>query len=157
MSKLGDWFSRLLGMGDDDQYDEEEILSPSTSTPVDTPIKDPIPRNVSKKKEVSVTTLNNVTVIVISPLSFDEAKKTVDHMKNNRPVVANFEDTDRALVQRFIDFVGGAIYSLDGTLEKITEFVFLFAPSSVSINSDDKSRFISDHTSARKNYFSEDK
>ncbi|HOI25021.1 MAG TPA: cell division protein SepF [Caldisericia bacterium] len=153
MSKFADWFNRLLGMGDDDE-DMEEEYTPAVSIPNTDIPRDSASRISPKKKELpAVTTINNVTVMVISPISFDEAKKAVDYIKGNRPVVANFEDTDRVLFQRFIDFVSGAVYSMEGKIEKISQFVFLFAPPNVLINAEDKKKFISESAAVNKKSF----
>lgn len=40
--------------------------------------------------------------------------------------------------ERIIDFLNGATYALDGSVEKIGEQVYLFTPSSVIIDIEDK-------------------
>ncbi len=152
MSKLMDWVHRLFGMEEDEDMDEGELSTSESPLPVDS-AKESSKSSYKKKESLSVTTINNVTVMVISPLSFEEAKKTVDYIKSQRPVVANFEDTERTLFQRFIDFVSGAIYSMDGKIEKISQYVFLFAPPNVLINAEDKRKFIAETSSANKKSF----
>ncbi len=157
MSKLTEWLQGLFGVEIDEEPDPPigRKEKPGTS-------EDHFPDQVSKKTSktsskskdstsVATTTINDVTVMVISPLNFEEAKKTVDFIKSQRPVVANFEDTERTLFQRFIDFVSGAIYSMDGKIEKISQYVFLFAPPNVLINAEDKRKFISKTSSPDSN------
>ncbi len=156
MGKIVGWFSRILGMDDDDQYEEDVSSSDQVSAPIETG-KESTARSVQRKKDsaASITTINNVTVMVISPIGFEEARKTVDYIKNQRPVVANFEDTERTLFQRFLDFVSGAVYSMDGRIEKISQYVFLFAPPNVLINAEDKRKFITESASVNKKTFLE--
>ena len=42
------------------------------------------------------------------------------------------------MTERIIDFLNGATYALDGSVEKIGEMVYLFTPSSVIIDIEDK-------------------
>jgi cell division inhibitor SepF len=57
------------------------------------------------------------------------------------------------LFQRFIDFVSGAVYSMEGKIEKISQYVFLFAPPNVCINAEDKKKFISESAAVNKKTF----
>ena len=79
-----------------------------------------------------------VKVVVIEPKSFDEAQEIIDDLKSGRPVIINFEDTDRELARRIIDFISGGAYALDGSTEKISNYVFLFVPKGVEITKETK-------------------
>ncbi|MDI6861109.1 MAG: cell division protein SepF [Caldisericia bacterium] len=79
-----------------------------------------------------------VKVVVIEPKSFDEAQEIIDDLKDGRPVIINFEDTDRELARRIIDFISGGAYALDGSTEKISNYVFLFVPKGVEITKESK-------------------
>ncbi|HPB34718.1 MAG TPA: cell division protein SepF, partial [Caldisericia bacterium] len=41
-----------------------------------------------------------VKVVVIEPKAYDEAQEIIDNLKDGRPVVINFEETDRELARR---------------------------------------------------------
>lgn len=81
---------------------------------------------------------SGVKVVVIEPKSFDEAQEIIDDLKGGRPVIINFEDTDRELARRIIDFISGGAYALDGSTEKISNYVFLFVPKGVEITKETK-------------------
>jgi cell division inhibitor SepF len=72
-------------------------------------------------------------VVVMQPSSFDEAREVSDHLKSRRTVVVNLEEVDAQAAQRIVDFVGGAVYALDGTVERVGSDIFLFAPSNVGV------------------------
>lgn len=78
-----------------------------------------------------------VKIMVVSPLSFDEAEKLAGHLKSRKPVIVNFENTSRDQAQRIIDFLSGAALALNGSTLKITAQTFLFVPSNVSVHADD--------------------
>jgi cell division inhibitor SepF len=73
------------------------------------------------------------TIVLFEPLNFEEGRKIADNLKAKKPVVVNLERMDHDAARRCIDFLSGTIYALNGSVEKIAESVFLFAPASVSI------------------------
>lgn len=122
---IGDWFKNILGLSDEEDIERQE---PEIE---ETPVKE------SRKAEGQImTSLGKLTVVVTSPSSFDEARKAVDSLKQGRPIMANFEDTDKEVARRFIDFASGAVYALDGMVEKVGKNVFLFATKNVAVSSE---------------------
>lgn len=91
-----------------------------------------------EEEDLIVTDTGKVNVVVIEPRAYDEAQEIIDNLKEGRPVVINFEDTDRELARRIIDFLSGGAYALDGTTEKISNYVFLFVPKGVEITKETK-------------------
>jgi cell division inhibitor SepF len=73
-------------------------------------------------------------VIVIEPKSFDDAQQVANCLKEKRPVVINFENTDEEAAKRIIDFVSGTTYALSGEIKKVGRNVFLCAPSNVNVS-----------------------
>lgn len=91
-----------------------------------------------EEEDLIVTDTGKVNVVVIEPRAYDEAQEIIDNLKEGKPVVINFEDTDRELARRIIDFLSGGAYALDGTTEKISNYVFLFVPKGVEITKETK-------------------
>ncbi|MCX8095599.1 MAG: cell division protein SepF [Caldisericia bacterium] len=89
-------------------------------------------------ESITVGEESGVKVVVIEPKSFDEAQEIIDDLRDGRPVIINFEDTDRELARRIIDFISGGAYALDGSTEKISNYVFLFVPKGVEITKETK-------------------
>ncbi|MCK5743454.1 MAG: cell division protein SepF [Caldisericia bacterium] len=118
---IGDWFKSLLGMDDE----EEEVYEGEDAT-ISTPKIDPVIKSA----------LSKMTVVVMNPTSFEEARKSVDSLKHGKPIMANFEETESDIARRFIDFVSGACYALDGMVEKIGKNVFLFATKNIAVSSE---------------------
>ena len=75
-------------------------------------------------------------VCVIKPSTFEDAREIAETLLSNQTVILNMEGLDLGLSQRIIDFSSGACYSIDGTLQKISNFIFLLTPSSVDISGD---------------------
>lgn len=94
--------------------------------------------NRSGANVVSIHTGKGLKVIVCEPERFEEAQALTDHLKNRRQVIVNFESTKPEISQKIIDFISGAVYSLDGQSQQLGQNIFLFAPSSVEITNDHK-------------------
>lgn len=75
-------------------------------------------------------------VRVIQPTSFEDAREIAETLLSNKTVILNMEGLDLALAQRIIDFTSGACYSIDGTLQKISNYIFILTPASVNIDGD---------------------
>ena len=74
-------------------------------------------------------------LVVIEPKSFDECPKLVDSLKGRRPVIINLENVETETAKKIFDFLSGAIYALNGGVQKVSNNIFIFAPESVDIAS----------------------
>ncbi|MGI6604545.1 MAG: cell division protein SepF [Firmicutes bacterium] len=72
-------------------------------------------------------------VVIVQPESFEAAQAIADHLKSRRTVVVNLEGMDEVTSQRIVDFVSGAAFALNGSVERVGDEIFLFAPSNVDI------------------------
>ncbi|MBA3993995.1 MAG: cell division protein SepF [Cyanobacteria bacterium DS2.3.42] len=78
-------------------------------------------------------------VLVIEPRQFEESIDIVEHLRGRKSVLLNLHMLDNENSQRVVDFLSGACHAIDGHQQRIGEGVFLFAPSSVVINSESTS------------------
>ncbi len=70
--------------------------------------------------------------------TFDDARRAADGLKDGQQQIVNLEQTPADMAERITDFLNGATYALDGSVEKIGEQVYLFTPSTVVIDIEDK-------------------
>ena len=82
----------------------------------------PVPQNLAAMK-----------MIVYHPVCYDDAQNIVDNLKNRRPVIVNMEELEGSCAQRVLDFLLGAIYAQNGTINKISRGIFLVAPHDVDV------------------------
>jgi len=80
------------------------------------------------------TAAKQVKVMVVEPVSFDDAQHVAEHLKSRKPVVVNLENTDADVAKRMIDFVSGTTYALSGSIQKIGNHIFLCAPNNVDVS-----------------------
>lgn len=75
-----------------------------------------------------------VRVVVLEPANFDDSQKVADYLRNNQPVVVNFEATESLVTKRMTDFISGTIYALGGSMKKIGRNILVCAPKNVDID-----------------------
>ena len=73
-------------------------------------------------------------VTVIEPRSFSESAQIVKKLLDKKTVILHLDLLDKEQSQRTIDFVCGAAHALSGTAQKISDMVFIFTPSNVSLS-----------------------
>ena len=105
-----------------EDYKEKPAKAPTKVTPI----------RPSRKS----SNLSGMEVCVIKPTSVEDAREITETLLNNRTVVLNVEGLDVEIAQRIIDFASGACYSLNGSLQKISSYIFVLGPSSVDITGD---------------------
>ena len=130
LSKLNDL---VFGPEDDDEVDFAADNEPSFD--FDQPPVTPAP-STKKPKVVNIAATTQLKVVVISIEQFDEAREVADHLRSKKPVVVNLEKLEREVARRVIDFISGSVYSLGGSIQKVSGGIFLIAPYNVDIMSD---------------------
>lgn len=73
-------------------------------------------------------------VTVIEPRAFSESAQIVRKLLEKKTVILHLDLLDKEQSQRTIDFVCGAAHALSGTAQKISDMVFIFTPSNVSLS-----------------------
>ena len=118
--------------------DDEEVEFAANSEPsfdFDEPPAAPAP-STKKPKVVNIAATTQLKVVVVSIEEFDEAREVADHLRSKKPVVVNLEKLEKDVARRVIDFISGAVYSLGGSIQKVSGGIFLIAPYNVDIMSD---------------------
>ena len=87
-----------------------------------------------------------VEVYVIKPRDFAEAQTAADLLKKGRTVVINLEGAELTVAQRSIDFIGGATYAIDGSLQAVSSNIFIAAPDNIEVGGDLKNEIMNENT-----------
>jgi FtsZ-interacting cell division protein YlmF len=75
-------------------------------------------------------------IVIIEPLSFNDVPEAIQALRNQQMVVLNLAQMNFEEAQRSIDFLAGGILMFNGTVEKIDQKIFLFAPYNTEIITD---------------------
>jgi cell division inhibitor SepF len=132
----------------DDRYDDDEAYDddyePQQTRPVQ-PIRDdrgkvaqladrrPRPVPIPVTAELSrITTLH--------PRTYNEARTIGENFREGVPVIMNLSEMDDNDAKRLVDFAAGLVFAVRGTIERVTNRVFLLSPPNVSVAAEDKQR-----------------
>ncbi|HCT65326.1 MAG TPA: cell division protein SepF [Lachnospiraceae bacterium] len=87
---------------------------------------------------VSIHTNVQMQVCIIKPEKYEDAQEICDQVKARKPVVVNLEKIEYPTAQRIMDFLSGTCYSLDGTIQRVANNIFIIAPENVDVSGDFK-------------------
>lgn len=132
----------FIGLEGEEQQQETQIEENMEENHYDKEIEEEEYLHSSRKKKiVNIHTATQVKVFIFEPKSFEEAPLAVDNLKNRKPVIVNLENVDKEVAKKIFDFVSGAVYAVDGNIQKINGNIFLLAPHNVDISANVKEDF----------------
>lgn len=76
-------------------------------------------------------------IVTMQPASFNDSQRIGEAFRAGSPVVMNLTALDRAQAQRVIDFASGLVFGLHGSIQRVTDKVFLLSPRGVDIQVDE--------------------
>ena len=86
----------------------------------------------------SVAPLSRITTL--HPRTYNEARVIGENFRDGVPVIMNLSEMDDTDAKRLVDFAAGLVFSVRGTIERVTNKVFLLSPPNVSVAAEDKQR-----------------
>lgn len=132
----------------DEEFDEEPVKPAKPTKKVKEPVVeefDSIPEekpvsSLRKRSQpsnvVSMRQPRSLEVCMIRPKTVEEGREICDTLLAGRAVVINLEGINMDIAQRIIDFTSGACYSINGNLQKISNYIFIVTPQSVELSGD---------------------
>ena len=79
-------------------------------------------------------------ITTLHPRTYNEARTVGEHYRDGTPVIMNLSEMDDSDAKRLVDFAAGLVFATRGTIERITNKVFLLSPPNVSVAAEDKQR-----------------
>ena len=92
------------------------------------------PAPMAVPKVVSLNQPNRMELLNFTMLSYDMTGEICGYIKNRKPIIVNMEKLAPHEMQRAVDYLTGACFALNGSVEKVTDNIFIFAPEHVNIN-----------------------
>lgn len=129
--KMVEKMKRLMGFEEDfenDVFEEEEEVEQVAAKEM--------PRN---SKVVNIHATTQMKVMLYEPLSYEEVPGIVDNLKARKAVIVNLESIqDNDIAKTIFDFLNGAVYALEGTIQKVSSGIFILAPTNIDIDANIK-------------------
>jgi cell division inhibitor SepF len=79
-------------------------------------------------------------ITTLHPRTYNEARQIGEHFREGTPVIMNLTEMDDVDAKRLVDFAAGLVFGLHGTIERVTNKVFLLSPANVHVTAEDKAR-----------------
>lgn len=86
----------------------------------------------------TVAELSRITTL--HPRTYNEARTIGENFREGVPVIMNLSEMDDADAKRLVDFSAGLVFAVRGSIERVTNKVFLLSPPNVSVAAEDKAR-----------------
>jgi cell division inhibitor SepF len=93
---------------------------------------------VSEWRPDQATDLARITTL--HPRTYNEARTIGEHFREGTPVIMNLTEMVDSDAKRLVDFAAGLIFGLRGSIERVTNKVFLLSPANVQVTAEDKAR-----------------
>ena len=91
-------------------------------------------RTGDKSKVINMGVNSNLRVVLSKPSAFDNCEAICSHLRGQMTVVLNLEFVpevgDR---RRIFDFVSGCCYALDCSIQRVSDLIYVIAPSNVDV------------------------
>lgn len=116
----------------DTNTDEVLDYSPSSSVSTQsnvTPLSKTAPAPVVKPTPMA----DLRRIVTICPSNYNQAKEIGEAFREGVPVIMNLSNLADTEARRMIDFAAGLIFGLQGSIEKVTNRVFLLSPKTVQV------------------------
>jgi cell division inhibitor SepF len=88
--------------------------------------------------QVHTTDLARITTV--HPRTYNEARTIGEYFREGTPVIMNLTEMVDSDAKRLVDFSAGLIFGLRGSIERVTNKVFLLSPANVEVAAEDKAR-----------------
>ena len=143
---MSDFMNKVLnfmGIGDVEEGQEEgfaeeakeEFFSPEPKTRYTDPVHTPA-HSGRKSKVVNIHATTQLKVVVLQPTTYNDATEIAGHLKEKKPVVVNLEKLDKDTARKIVDFLSGAVFALDGSMQKVSNGIRLLVPYTMGIMGD---------------------
>ena len=90
---------------------------------------------------VSPMSTDQMLVHNARPTSFSDCGLIADRFKGRQPVIIDLGGIVPEEQQRFLDFVAGLIYGLNGEISKVSHAIYLITPHGAHVSEADRARF----------------
>ncbi|MCD0450843.1 cell division protein SepF [Actinocorallia sp. API 0066] len=79
-------------------------------------------------------------ITTLHPRTYNEARTIGERFREGTPVIMNLTEMVDSDAKRLVDFAAGLVFGLHGSIERVTNKVFLLSPANVEVTAEDKAR-----------------
>ena len=132
MNKVWDLFG--MDSAEPDDYEEEDAYE------YDDENEEVEDKKIFGKKNKVVSMpqqqTNAIKMVISQPTTFEQSDEICSFLKEKKSVIVNLEYVNKDIARRIVDFISGGVYALDGYIQKVSNSIFLVAPSNYEITNE---------------------
>lgn len=145
-------FMRMMGIGEEDDteydeeidyYDEDEQEEVEKESPKarrsfrDIESSNPYSRNNVQTKVIPMSTaVSSSKMVITQPTCYEDVQEIGEYLKARKSVIINLENVGKEDARRILDFLSGATFMIEGTIQKVSNLIYLMTPKDVEIQND---------------------
>lgn len=73
------------------------------------------------------------TIAMLRADKLESVRDAADHLLHNHAVIICLKHMDSALARRWLDYLGGTVYTLEGKINRIAPYTYLLTPKGVQL------------------------
>ena len=100
----------------------------------------PVARLDEHRRMAPASSSELTKIFTLHPRTYNEARTLGERFREGTPVIMNLSDMDDSDAKRLVDFAAGLVFAVHGTIERVTNKVFLLSPPNVVVAAEEKQR-----------------
>lgn len=128
----------LFGMdsAEAEEYDDEDIYDYENEEEEEVEDRKLFGRRNNKVVSMPQSQSQAIKMVISQPTTFEQSDEICGFLKEKKSVIVNLEYVNKDVARRIVDFISGGVYALDGYIQKVSNSIFLVAPSNYEITNE---------------------
>jgi cell division inhibitor SepF len=120
----------------------EVAVRPATTAVADRPASSSVTSSFRPTGTAAGADIYRITTL--HPRSYNDARQIGEEYREGVPVIINLTGMDDSDAKRIVDFAAGLVFGLRGSIERITNKVFLLSPANVDVGAEARAQIAQD-------------
>ena len=128
----------LFGMdpADNEEVEDEDVYDYDYNNEEEEPEVEEKKSFIKRNKVVAMPQQQSIKMVISQPTSFEQSEEICGFLKEKKSVIVNLEYVNKDVARRIVDFISGGVYSLDAHIQKVSNSIFLIAPTNYEITNE---------------------
>ena len=134
MNKVFDLFG--MDQAEQEDYEDEDVYDYENEDEEEVEDKKIFGRRKNKVVNIPQSQSQAIKMVISQPTNFEQSDEICSFLKEKKSVIVNLEYVNKDVARRIVDFISGGVYALDGYIQKVSNSIFLVAPSNYEITNE---------------------
>ena len=128
----------LFGMdsAEAEEYEDEDIYDYENEEEEEVEDRKLFGRKSGKVVNMPQAQSQAIKMVISQPTTFEQSDEICGFLKEKKSIIVNLEYVNKDVARRIVDFISGGVYALDGYIQKVSNSIFLVAPSNYEITNE---------------------